>query len=286
MVEFPKNRGKAAVLNEIIPQCRADIVLLADARQRFAPDAVMRLSEAFADPTVGAVSGDLVLEDMPDSGTTGGLGLYWKIEKWIRRQESLVDSTCGCTGAIYAIRRELFSPIDPRTVLDDVAIPLQIVRRGKRVVFDSRAKAYDRLATDPAVERRRKTRTLAGCFQLCQLYPWLLLPWRNRIWLQFVSHKLLRLICPYLLLLALVSNAIWAQHSMLGRISLAVQIVLYALAFASLILPPRKGWSRLLGIPSAFLLLNAAAVAGFFRFLRGFDTGAWQPTASEIDQRL
>ena len=110
--------------------------MLADARQRFEPDSVRALVSNFADPAVGAVSGELMLS----SGTTAtgdGVSFYWRYEKFMRRHESRRDSTVGATGAIYAIRRALFEPIPADTILDDVLIPMRIVRRGYRVLFDA-----------------------------------------------------------------------------------------------------------------------------------------------------
>src|SRR5262245_30230345 len=126
VIAFAERRGKTPVLNDLVPKARGDIVVLADARQRFDGGAVRALVARFRDPRVGAVSGELLLGAAPGDG----LGFYWRYEKLIRRSESRVDSTVGATGAIYAIRRELFEAIPEDTVLDDVLIPLRIARRG------------------------------------------------------------------------------------------------------------------------------------------------------------
>ena len=167
MHAFAVRRGKAAVLNDVVPRASGAIVVLADARQRFEPDTVRALTRPFADPAVGAVSGELILTETPDGPTVGrGVGVYWRYEKLIRKSESRVDSTVGATGAIYAIRRELFEPIPEDTLLDDVLIPLRIVRRGYRVLFEPAARAWDRVAASAGEELARKVRTLAGNFQL------------------------------------------------------------------------------------------------------------------------
>ena len=141
---FATRRGKSAVVNAAVPALRGDIVLFADARQRFDRGTLRALVENFADPTVGAVSGELVLT--PGAGTAAagqGTAFYWRYEKFIRAMEGRADSTVGATGAIYAIRRALFEPIPDDTILDDVLIPLRIVRRGFRVLFEPGARAYD-----------------------------------------------------------------------------------------------------------------------------------------------
>src|SRR6266851_3601871 len=193
-------RGKAAVLNDLVPRARGDIVVLADARQRFEVDTLRALVAPFGDARVGAVSGDLILTDADAPGSNQGVSIYWRYEKLIRWSESQVDSTVGATGAIYAIRRALFEPIPADTLLDDVLLACRIVRRGYRAIFEPKARAHDRPAATGDAEFRRKWRTLAGNFQLFSRERWLLHPLRNRLWLQTVSHKGLRLLCPLLLL--------------------------------------------------------------------------------------
>jgi cellulose synthase/poly-beta-1,6-N-acetylglucosamine synthase-like glycosyltransferase len=206
-----------------------------------------------------------------------GVGLYWRYEKWIRRAESRVDSIVGVTGAIYALRRALYRPLDPRTILDDVAIPMAVVGAGYRVVFEPLAKAYDRLAEDPRAEYRRKVRTLAGNYQLAALYPSLLHPGRNRLFWQFASHKLLRLAVPWCLLALLATSAaLAARRSAFFTTVLVLQMTLYVLAFAGWLLKGFGLGSRLLSVPYTFVLLNVAAAASLFGFLSGRTTAAWR----------
>ena len=162
VVGFETRRGKPAVLNDLVPKARGEIVIMADARQRFERGALRALTAAFEDPRVGAVSGELILTDIANATTVGkGVGFYWRYEKFIRANESRVDSTVGATGAIYAIRRELFAPIADDTMLDDVLIPLNVARRGYRVLFEPRARAYDRVSSTAREEFTRKVRTIA-----------------------------------------------------------------------------------------------------------------------------
>jgi len=218
------------VLNDLVPRCRGEIVVLADARQRFEAGALGALVRPFADPRVGAVGGELVLARDPATTPVGrGVGVYWRLEKSIRLSESLVDSTVGATGAIYAIRRDLFDPIPDDTILDDVLIPMRIVRFGYRVLFEPAARAYDRPATSAGEEFVRKVRTIAGNFQMLARERWMLDPFRNRLWLQTLSHKGLRLLGPLLLGTALVTNLLLAGRP-LYEWTLLAQGVFYAAA--------------------------------------------------------
>src|SRR5687767_5173283 len=200
-MELPRG-GKPVALNAGVAAASGEIVVFADARQRFAPDAIASLVANFADPQVGAVTGELILDCEEDSAppreTTigGGVGLYWKYEKWLRRHESRVWSTLGATGAIYAMRRSLWEPLPAGTLLDDVLAPMRAVLAGQRIVFDERARAFDRVAESSEAESRRKVRTLAGNYQILRLEPRLLLPFVNPVWAQYASHKIGRLLVP------------------------------------------------------------------------------------------
>jgi cellulose synthase/poly-beta-1,6-N-acetylglucosamine synthase-like glycosyltransferase len=219
------HRGKAAALNAAVAEARGEIVVFADARQRLDRSAVRELVANFSDPSVGAATGELILCDETGKEASDGVGLYWKYEKKIRSMESRIHSLCGATGAIHAIRREMFEPLPEDTILDDMLIPMRILVSGKRVVLDPAARAYDRVAAVQQVEYSRKVRTLTGNYQLMALMPELLLPWRNPVFFQFISHKVGRLLMPYCLVALLLSN-FFLLHGVY-RISLLLQTAWY-----------------------------------------------------------
>ncbi len=287
---FDAHRGKPSVLNDVLPQLRGEIVVLMDVRQSIARNAIRVLVENFADARVGAVSGELVLtggdqtlqankatqatKGSNPAGSMEGVGFYWRYEKFIRLNESRVDSTVGVTGALYALRRELYQPIPVDTILDDVLIPMQVVRKGCRVLFESGAIATEPLAISPGAEFRRKVRTIAGNFQLLVRHPWLLNPFTNRLWLQTVSHKLLRLLCPAFLLVVLATNLLLLDL-LFYQVMFALQLLFYAAALFAHLAPRFAGKTPLLSVPHAFCLLNGATVAGFGRFIGGRQQVTW-----------
>lgn len=275
VLEFAGRRGKAACLVDAIATVDKQIVVLTDARQVFTPDTIPRLARHFADPCIGAVSGILRIGD-PTTSAGAGVNTYWKLETQIRQAESEFDSCVGCTGAVYAIRRSLFRPIPPDTILDDVVIPMQAALAGSRVVYDSTAEAFDPQPLDPGAETRRKTRTLAGNYQMLMRYPGWLLPWRNRLAWQLISHKYLRLGGPFFLMGALIgSGALHREPFYRG--CLIGQAALYALALAGLGLPGVR--ARALSVPAGFAFLNFMTLRGLFRYLFGPKSGAWDKGA-------
>lgn len=279
VVEFRTRRGKSAVLNELIPKASGEIVVLADTRQRFEAEALQALTADFADPAVGAVSGELVLLGGPGGSEVGkGVDAYWRYEKLLRQMESRVDSSVGVTGAIYALRRTLFQPIPATTILDDVLIPMNVVRQGYRVLFEPRARAYDWVSADADTEFKRKLRTIAGNFQLFFLQPWLLSPFANRLWFQTVSHKLFRLLGPLCLALAFLANLTLAGQPVY-RMLLALQVAFYAAAFLGYLTRGTARRPLLLNVPYAFCLLNWATVLALVRLVSGRQQVTWERTA-------
>lgn len=233
VMEVPAG-GKPLALNAGVAAATGDILIFADARQRFSADALVELAANFADPLVGGATGELVLDCEHSSGSDStigdGVGLYWKYEKWLRRNESAIWSTLGATGAIYALRRSLWTPLPAETLLDDVLAPMRAVLQGYRIVFEERAVAFDRASVDAQTESRRKTRTLAGNYQILAQEPRLLLPVVNPVWVQYVSHKIGRLLIPWALLLAFVSSALLAPSRWYYAAALTVQVGFYGLA--------------------------------------------------------
>lgn len=228
MVHSKEHTGKAGALNRAMKRATGEIVVFADVRQMFAPNAVRELVANFADESVGAVSGELVLRDSDNQESGEGVGLYWRYEKALRMLESDIHSVAGATGAIYAIRRELYEELPSDTLLDDVLTPLRIVLKGKRALLDPEAKAYDSVACCPLAEYGRKVRTLSGNYQLLKQCSESLLPWRNPIWVQFVSHKLGRLLVPWALLVLFTTNLFMLRGFYLMTFSLQAAWYIFA----------------------------------------------------------
>jgi len=273
----PASRGKAACLNDAVAAARGEIVLFTDARQQVESGALRLLVDAFADPEVGCASGELMLGDPVAGEHIRGMGLYWRVEKSVRQMESASASVVGATGAIYAVRKSLIVPVPASTILDDVYIPMHVVRQGFRVVFIPEARAWD--VADQGHEREfsRKVRTLSGNYQLLQLAPWLLSS-RNPIRFEFISHKLLRLLAPFLLVTMFVSSLVLPQ--MFFRAALLSQVVFYALGVLAILKLTRGPWTRIADAARTFMVLNAAASVAFIKFILGREV-AWAASQPE-----
>ncbi len=282
VIDLQTNLGKSAALNYGVSLAQYEVIAFADARQRWSPTAVDQLLECFRDPAVGAVSGELVLESEP--GVLAGVGLYWKFEKWLRSRESVYESQIGVTGAICAVRRELYTSIPAGIILDDVYWPMQVALKGYRVIYQAEAKAFDRLPQHTGTELQRKLRTLVGNFQLMAASPQLLVPWRNPLWLQFVSHKAMRLVTPWALLMTFCCS-FFLSHPFY---QVAFVCQLFGLIAGVIGLSSRfdaKG--RIFSATGAFLLLQIAAWLAFWFWILGRTQNLWGKTSlqlSPVDQ--
>lgn len=273
VIEHLARGGKAHALNAALAQVQTPVVLFCDMRQRAEPDSLRALVSTLMQTTVGAVSGELTHVD-PRTQVASNIGLYWRYEKWIRKSESRWKSVVGATGAFYVIKKDHFVPLAPGTLLDDFEIPMQIVRQGSRVLLDGRAVVLDELQADMSGERKRKLRTLSGNFQSFARHPWLFLPWRNQIWLQFMSHKVFRLAVPYAMIVALIASLSsgngWIQACA------AAQLAFYSAAVLGMQSP---GWrkNKLIAFATVFVELNLTALQAGLQFALRRDL-TWEKT--------
>lgn len=250
--------GKACALNAAVRAARSEVLVFTDTAQVFDPRAIAALVAALADARTGAVSGALELERARRGGTLAHA--YWRYERWLRGNEARLYSGVGVTGAIYAMRRELWQPLPAGLILDDVYTPMRLALAGWRIGFTTRAMAFDERRFTPAQEYRRKVRTLTGVIQLCAWLPAVLNPFRNPVWIQFLFHKLLRLLTPYLALVALFAS-VWEFGVYViasGHVSM-VYAVIFAFVLALLI--PRLRRALFAQLAWAWALQTSAVTA-------------------------
>jgi biofilm PGA synthesis N-glycosyltransferase PgaC len=274
LLAFPNRRGKAQALNEAIPRCRGEIIILSDARQTYASEAISELVANFRDPKIGGVTGDLQFQASPNSRGGEQIGLYWRYEKWIRRLQSDTDSIPVVTGAIHAIRKSLFRPLPAGVIADDLAIPMSIIMQGYRVVYDPTAKAYDAFPLTLKEEFRKRVRTIAGSYQYLGLVPRVLSPWSNRICLDVVFHKAFRILAPFALVALFTANL--SMTAWPYRVILFLQGAFYLSALVGALLARRGEVPKALSVPYTFLMLNAVACVAFYKLATGAQTYLWE----------
>ncbi|MGO9598655.1 MAG: glycosyltransferase family 2 protein [Isosphaeraceae bacterium] len=276
VLEFPARRGKSATLNDAFEELVGEIVLLSDANTQIDPTAAHRLVRWFRLPDVGVVCGRLVLHD-PVTGRNVD-SLYWKYETFLKQCEGRLGALLGANGAIYAIRRDLHQPIPNQTVIDDFVVPLLAkLRSGCRIMYDASAVACEETPAAVGSEFRRRARIGAGGFQSIGLLWRLLDPRRGWVALAFLSHKVLRWLCPFFMIGLVVTNLLLVESDFY-RWTLLAQVSFYVVSLLASLVPPSIKGFKPLRLATMFTSMNLALFVGFWRWMLGRQRGAWART--------
>jgi poly-beta-1,6-N-acetyl-D-glucosamine synthase len=270
VLAFPQNRGKIATLNASVPELRGEIVVFSDAAAMLFPGSVRLLIENFADPAVGAVSGlyKVVKADEVDVGKSEDL--YWKYETFLKIQESQIDSTLGGHGHLHAIRKELYPYPPAGTINDDYIIPVSVLAKGYRAVYEPAAVVYEEAHEMTGFGRR--IRIMAGNIQQIREIKGLLHPPRPMALFFFLSHKVSRLVVPFAMLVALIANVFLLGARFYFAVFCA-QLAFYLLAALGTVWPLRP---KILMLPFYFSMINAATFFGFYHALTQRRGMAWK----------
>jgi len=280
---FSQRRGKVSVLNDLMAEVDAEIVVLSDANTLLAPDAVRKLVRHFQNEAVGCVNGALSIEH---NGGVSGEGLYWKYELWLKTQESRLGFVIGCYGGILAIRRELYTPIPATTIVEDFVLTMRIMALNRIVRFDPQARATEPASASSRAEWGRKVRIGAGDYQALGLTKQMLHPRYGLRAFAYWSHKVLRWFVPFFLVFALMANfgivLLNARHGGdVYGVTLGLQLAGILVAGIVYRLPAGSGPPSWLRPISFFYLMNFALLCGFFRWLRGRQPVTWQQAARQ-----
>jgi cellulose synthase/poly-beta-1,6-N-acetylglucosamine synthase-like glycosyltransferase len=266
----PHRRGKVTNLNEAVPSAPTELVVLSDANVLYRADSLRWLLRHFADPEVGGVSGKVELVKTAEALSQGESG-YYSIEWSLFERESLIHSMVGSDGAMYAIRKQLFTVCPTDTIIEDFIVALGIPRRGKRMLFEPRATAVEEGPSSLREEYRRKVRIAAGAAQ--GLLRGNGLPWGApvRFWFLYASHKLLRWLSPVSGLALLLWSAAFSELP-LSPFLLAGFAAL-VVAAATRLATGRS--NRLLDAPFYFVFGQVAVLVGLSKGLLGKQSVLW-----------
>ncbi len=285
LLHNPKRSGKIEGMNRGVQFSKAPILLFSDANTMLSPNSLLAVIRHFQDPTVGCVAGEKQFyKDKNQAVAAVGEGFYWSVESWLKRLDYQFYSTIGATGELFAIRRELFHPVESDTLLDDFIISMRTTEQGFRVAYEPTAIASEHSSSNVKEELKRKVRIAAGCYQSMFRLKKILNPFFNvKLFFQYFSHKVLRwTFAPLALFTLLLSNILILsgleapQSLSFYSLMLFMQVFFYILALFGLLTQSRPIRIKYIYIPFYFTAMNYAMFKGFFRFLKGKQTVLWE----------
>jgi cellulose synthase/poly-beta-1,6-N-acetylglucosamine synthase-like glycosyltransferase len=269
--------GKTAALNKAVSEANGEIVLFSDANSLYKEDAIQKLVRNFADPSVGYVTGKMVYISASDSAVSEGCSSYMKYENKLRLWETEFGSIVGVDGGIDAVRKELYEEMDPED-LPDFVLPLQVIEKGYRVVYEP-----DALLREDALKSRKSEfdmrvrvalRTYHGLLKKINLLNFFKF---GGFSLSLFSHKVLRYNAGFFQILILCLNIVLSVHDAFYAVLLGIQGILYLLAFLGLVSEKRGASRSILYFPYYFCLVNSASVVALVKFLSGSRQSTWSP---------
>jgi biofilm PGA synthesis N-glycosyltransferase PgaC len=287
LIQQPQRGGKIAAMNRGFAVAKGELVVLSDASPSYEPDSLQILVRSFADPEVGVVIGNLGIWDAKSS-VAKPAGLYWKYEAALRNWESATGSTVAVHGNMFSLRRDLYHPLKPGTINDEFTVAMDIIRQGFRVVYEPDAISYDDASTKMRDEFNRRARINAGRYHALFSAGYLKAP-NTEMTFRLFSHKLLRPLTPIFMLIMLIANllaVVWPEKknpvlSAINVLTLAGQALFYSLAGLGWLGERQERHNKLLNVVYFFVSSNAAALVGFWRWLRGKQRVTWQKRSVE-----
>jgi poly-beta-1,6-N-acetyl-D-glucosamine synthase len=264
----PERQGKIAAINRGMPFIDSEIVVFSDANTMLDKGTLLAMARNFADPNIASVAGEKQV-------LGGGEGLYWRYESHLKRCDSRVGNVIGAAGEIFAMRTALFIPSEADSVVEDFIMSMRLVETGWRVIYEPEAIAREAPSKSLAADWQRRTRIAAGGFQSIPRLWSMLNPAKGLIAWQYFSHKVLRWLTPFFLILAFITNLLLWERPFY-QLVLFGQILFYVLAGTGYLL---SRWGKESGIAYAiffFCFTNLATIAGFWRYITKGQAVTWQ----------
>ncbi|MEM6845083.1 MAG: glycosyltransferase family 2 protein [Bacteroidota bacterium] len=274
-----KRQGKIAAVERIMPLVKSPITVYTDANTYLNPEAIKNMVRHFADPQVGGVAGEKrIRQSDKDDASAAGEGIYWKYESTLKQWDYELHSVVGAAGELFAIRTELYEPVQKDTLIEDFYMTLRIAQRGYRVAYEKEAYATEDSSASIQEEMKRKVRIAAGGIQAIIRLARLLIPYPNPVLtFQYISHRVLRwTLAPLALLIFLIVSGILAvQNDPVGQVLLGAQLLFYGLAYVGYRFEKKEVSVKALYIPLYFSMMNLAVYRGAWRLWKGQQSVVW-----------
>jgi len=276
---YRDRKGKSNVLNRLQKEANGEILILTDAKVFFTPDLIFNLVKHFRNKSIGLVGANIVNKRTDSSGISIQEWSFMSREIDLKHKEGLIwGNTMGAYGACYAIRHELFEPVPEGYSVDDFYITMKVLEKKYRCILEKTAVCYENVSNRIIEEFRRRIRISAGNYQNLRSFGKLLWPPYTALSFSLLSHKVLRWIGPFLLLLLIIANIFLFKVNLFYRVALIIQGILMVIPFLDYLLRKLNIHIVFLRFIAHFYSMNLALLAGFFKFMKGSETNVWQPT--------
>lgn len=282
LLHRPERKGKSAAVNRAVQAAKNEILIFSDANTILNPEATLFIAQHYHDARTGGVAGEKkVMETAGQANDrVNGEGLYWKYESFLKRIDSETYSVVGAAGELFSVRKNAYEPVAQEVILDDFIVSLTVAQKGYRVVYEPRAYAMEEPSFSIKDEQKRKVRISAGGFQAIAMLWKLLLFWKNiRLSFLYISHRVMRwTTSPLALVTAFIANAVlaFASTSFVFKGMFLVQLAFYTSAIMVYWFPLQTQRIKLMKVPYYFVFMNISVIQGFFRFIRGKQSAAWE----------
>jgi cellulose synthase/poly-beta-1,6-N-acetylglucosamine synthase-like glycosyltransferase len=276
--------GKSAAENRAMKFVSGDIVVFNDANTIVSKNALREMVKHYADPVVGGVSGakGIIVKD-GDTAESKGEGLYWRYESAIKKADSTFNSLMGAAGELVSFRRALIVDLPEDTILDDFMQSFNILKQDKIMVYEPNAKAEEVSSASVEEELKRKIRIAAGGWQSMSRLLFMLnvLVRPIQAWM-YISHRALRWsITAFALPMLFLVNAFALEYGIAYQLLFAGQILFYGIAAFAHVNRHKVIPGPILAV-YYFSIMNYAVMAGFGRFIKGSQKGAWERSKRKL----
>ena len=279
-----ERNGKINAMNRAMSYVDSPIVVFSDANTQLGVESIKRIVNCFNDPQVGCVSGEKrIVNKAKDSAAGAGEGIYWRYESTLKKWDAELHSVVGAAGELFAIRSELYTPVEEDTILDDFIISLRVAQKGYKIGYDPKAYAIEYASADVKEELKRKIRISAGGIQSIIRLSGLLNIFKYKtLSFQYISHRVLRWsLTPICLMLLLLTSVVLATSEGIIGIGLYtilfwLQVMFYVAAFFGSIQQHKQTKLKALFIPYYFLMMNYSVILGFLRFAGNNQSVNWE----------
>ena len=269
--------GKTAAQNAAVLQANGEIIVFSDATTHYQPDVLRLMMPAFADQSVGCVTGRVIYQDVKESSVGKATQSYWNYEFLLKQHESNVCSLIGVCGCMYAVRKSAYVPLY-NDACSDFIIATTMVEQGLRAVYVPEAVCLEQPNRKAERELATRVRIISQTFADLWRNRSVLNPFRSGFYaVQLWSHKILRYLVPVFLIAIFISSGFLATRHGFYAAVFALQVVFYLVALVSALLE-KFGWNvRLLALPQYFVITNLASLIAFVKFISGESYTRWEP---------